>query len=108
VPDRVIVAYRPKPGQDAALEELTRSHVRILRELELATNSAALAMRGRDGTIVETFEWRDGGTAAAHEHPEVQAMWERYAAVCDYVPLSELAEAASLFATFKPIDLGEG
>jgi hypothetical protein len=34
-------------------------------------------------------------------------MWDRYAAVCDYVPLHELPEARDMFAQFEPIDLPE-
>ena len=105
--ERVIVAYRPKPGQEAALDALTREHVTILRRLGFATNAPAVAMRAGDGTVIESFEWREGGTAEAHRHPEVQAMWVRYGAACDYVPLNTLKEAADLFATFTPIDLGE-
>ena len=47
---------------------------------------------------------RDGTIDAAHTDPRVLAMWERYAAVCDYVPLHELAEAREMFARFEPID----
>jgi len=104
--DMVIVTYRPKPGCAAALAELVRDHVPDLRRWGLATDRPALAMRAGDGTIVEVFEWADGAIARAHEHPEVQAMWGRYGAVCDYVPLRDLAEAAQLFAQFEPIDLG--
>lgn len=103
--DMVIVGYRPKPGQEAALLALTREHVPVLRRLGLASDRPALAMRAKDGTIVEVFEWKDGAIAKAHEHPEVQAMWGRYAAACDYIPLAELAEAKDLFAAFEPIEL---
>jgi hypothetical protein len=102
--DMVIVAYRPKPGREAALIELVRDHVPHLRRLGLATERATLAMRAGDGTIVEVFEWCDGAIAAAHENPEIQAMWARYAQVCDYVPLRDLAEAAQMFAQFEPLD----
>ena len=62
-------------------------------------------MRSRDGIIDEVFEWRDGGIDAAHTTPDVLVMWERHAAVCDYVPLHELSEARNMFAQFEPIDL---
>lgn len=101
----VIVAYRPRPGQEDTLLRLTREHVPILRGLGMATGRPAQAMRATDGTIVELFEWTDDGIARAHEHPEVQAMWARYAAACDYVPLRDLPEAARMFAEFAPIDL---
>ncbi len=101
----VIVGYRPKPGHEDGLLVLTREHVSILRRLGLATERPALAMRSKDGVIVEVFEWEEGAVAKAHQHPEVMAMWDRYAAVCDYTPLSELPETKDLFAQFEPIDL---
>lgn len=103
--DMVIVAYRPKPGREDELLELTRDHVPELRRLGLATDRATLAMQSKDGIIVEVFEWQDGAINAAHSHPDVIAMWERYAAVCDYVPLHELPEARDMFAQFAPIEL---
>ncbi len=102
--DMVIVCFRPKPGHEPALLALAREHVPTLRRLGLATDRPALAMRSRDGVILEVFEWRAGGTAIAHEHPEVLAMWERFAAVCDHVKLNELPEAQGLFATFVPLE----
>lgn len=103
--EMVIVAYRPKPGQEQALLELTRHHVTALRRLGLATDRPALAMRSRDGVIVEIFEWHDGAIQTAHAHPDVLAMWEHYAVVCDYVPLHELPESRDMFAQFEAIDL---
>ena len=41
----VIVAYRPKPGKEARLLELTKEHWPILRGLGLATDRPAYAMR---------------------------------------------------------------
>jgi hypothetical protein len=101
----VIVAYRPRPGKDAELLKLTREHVQILRELGFATEMQPIAMAAQDGTIVEVFEWAPGAIEKAHHHPSIQAMWERYATVCDYVPLKDLPEAAELFAGFKRVDL---
>ena len=103
--DMVIVAYRPKPGREDDLLTLTRDHVSKLRQLGLATDRTTLAMRSKEGIIVEVFEWQDGAINAAHTNPDVLAMWEHYAAVCDYVPLHELPEARDMFAQFEPIDL---
>jgi hypothetical protein len=103
--DMVIVGYRPKPGREADLLALVRDHVPELRRLGLATDRPTLAMRAVDGTIVEVFEWRDGAIASAHENPDVLAMWGRFAAACDYVPLTELPETKDKFAQFEPIDL---
>jgi hypothetical protein len=102
--EMVIAAYMPKPGCEVALLALTVEHVPYLRTLGLVTDRPHLAMRAKDGTIVEVFEWRDGGTARAHEMPEIHALWQKFGAVCDYVPLLSLAEAANLFAMFEPVD----
>jgi hypothetical protein len=32
-------------------------------------------------------------------------MWARFGEVCDYVPLSSLAEAAGPFAEFEPLEI---
>jgi hypothetical protein len=98
----VIVAYRPKPGREAELEQLTLEHVPLLRDLGLATEREPVNLRNRDGVVVEVFEWRDGAIEKAHQNPEVHKLWARYGEVCDYVPLSELPETAELFATFTP------
>jgi len=103
--EMVIAAYKPKPGFEAALLALTIEHVPYLRALGLVTDRPPLAMRAKDGTILEVFEWRDEGTARAHGMPEIHALWEKYGAVCEYVPLRNLAEAGDLFAMFEPLDL---
>lgn len=102
--DIVIVAYRPKPERYDALLALVRDHLPILRRLGLATCRPAIVLGGEDGVIIEIFEWKPGAMATAHAHPEVLAMWERFAAVCDYVPLKDLPEATTLFAQFMPIE----
>ena len=99
------MAYRPKPGKEDELLALTREHVPLLRAEGLATDRPHLACRAKDGTIVEVFEWAPGAIARAHTNPVVGQLWQRYSAVCDYVPLNTLAEAADLFAGFVPIDL---
>ena len=99
----VIVAYRPKAGFELELEALVREHVPCLRALGLVTERPAQAMRAKDGTIVEVFEWQDGAIEAAHSSPRVVEVWERFGAACTYVPLRELAEADTLFARFEPM-----
>jgi len=105
MPNIVITAYRPKPGQENALFTLTRKHVPLLQALGLATARQPIAMVGGGGVIIEVFEWAKDGIARAHETPEVQALWAQYAEISDYVPLRELPETAAMFATFAPIDL---
>jgi len=102
----VIVAYRPKPGQEAALLELAKQHVPILRGQGLVTERPVQVMRAADGTIIEVFEWKSPAAIdVAHTNQAVLKMWERYAGVCDYVPLVQVRECSDLFAGFAPVDL---
>ena len=102
----VVVAYRPLAGKEQRLLELTKEHVPILRGLGLATERPAYAMRAKDGTIVEVFEWKSKeAIATAHENPAVQQMWKRYGEACEYVPLASLKESSDMFAEFEPIEL---
>ena len=100
----VIVAYRPKPGKENELLELVRSRVPTLRKEDLVTDRAPTIMRARDGTIIEVSEWKSKEAIdAAHKNPNVLAMWNKFFAVCDCVPLNTLAEAKEMFAGFEPI-----
>jgi hypothetical protein len=101
----VIVAYRPKPGKQDELMQLTREHVEYLRSEGLATDREAVVMEAADGSIVEVFEWAPGGVEKAHHPPGVAKLWERYWAACDIVPLKDLAECGGMFAGFRPLDL---
>jgi hypothetical protein len=101
----VIVAYKPKPGKEADLLQLTREHVPLLRAEGLATDHSVTACLASDGTIVAVFEWAPGGVERAHTNPAVLKLWERYAAACDIVPLISLPEVSNMFASFTPIDL---
>jgi len=102
----VIVAYRPKPGKEQRLLELTREHVPILRKLGLATDRPPYAMRAADGTVIEVFEWKSSeALASAHANPVVQGMWAKYGEACDIVKLADLKECSDLFAGFEPLEL---
>ncbi len=100
----VIVGYRPKPGKWAQLNELLASHVSTLRREGLVTDREPVLMRAADGTVVEVFEWVSSeAIQAAHNNLAVQKMWQDYEAVCDYVPIAGLAEAAQLFSEFEAL-----
>src|ERR1700739_658245 len=102
----VIVAYRPRPGREQELLQLTKEHLPILRSQGLATDRPSYVMRSADGTIVEVFEWKSAeAIAAAHQNPAVQALWGEFGAACDYVPLTSLPEAHQMFAEFDSVDL---
>jgi quinol monooxygenase YgiN len=100
-----IVAYRPKPGKESELLDLVRSRVPTLRKEGLVTNRTPTMMRARDGTVIEVSEWKSREAIdAAHKNPNVLAMWNKFFAVCDCVPLKTLAEAEEMFAGFAPIE----
>jgi len=100
-----IVAYRPKSGQEKALLDLVRSRVPTLRKEGLVTDREPVIMRARDGTIIEVSEWKSREAIdAAHRNANVLAMWEKFFAACDCIPLKDLAEAREMFAGFEPID----
>ena len=100
-----IVAYRPKPGKGEELLNLVRNRVPTLRNEGLATDREPAIMRAKDGTIVEVSEWKSREAIdAAHKNPTVLAMWDKFFAVCDCVPLNTLAEAKDMFAGFEPVE----
>jgi quinol monooxygenase YgiN len=100
----VIVAYRPKPGKEKELLDLVHSRVPTLRKEGLVTDRAPIIMRARDGTIIEVSEWESQEAIdAAHKNPNVLAMWNKFFAICDCVPLKTLTEAEQMFAGFEPI-----
>ena len=100
----VIVAYRPKPGKEKQLLELVRSRVPTLRRENLVTDREPTIMCARDGTIIEVSEWKSQqAIEEAHKNPRVLAMWDRFFAVCDCVPLKTVPEAETMFAGFAPI-----
>ena len=101
----VIVAYRPKAGKEKELLELVRNRVPTLRKENLATDRVPTIMRARDGTIIEVSEWKSQEAIdAAHKNPNVLAMWNKFFAVCDCVPLNTLSQSAEMFAGFEPIE----
>src|ERR1700736_2229295 len=95
----VIVAYRPKAGKENELLELVRSRLPTLRKEGLVTDRIPTIVRSRDGTIVEVSEWKSQEAIdAAHKKPKVLAMWEKFFAICDCVPLNTLPESSDMFA----------
>ncbi len=100
----VIVAYRPKPGHETELLELVRGRVPTLRREGLVSAREPAIMRGKDGTIIEVSEWKSHeAIEEAHRNPRVLAMWDKFFAVCDCVPLKNVPEAETMFAGFEPV-----
>ena len=105
-PVLVIVCFKPKPGQENDLLAVLSDHQPVLRSLGLVTDRAAVVMRAKDGTMIEVFEWKSqAAIEAAHSNPEVHKLWKRFEAVCDYVPINSLAEAAHMFPGFEPVEV---
>jgi quinol monooxygenase YgiN len=100
----VIVAYRPKPGKENELLKLVRNRVPTLRKENLVTDRVPTIMRSRDGTIIEVSEWKSREAIdAAHKNSNVLAIWNKFFAICDCVPLKTLTEAEEMFAGFEPV-----
>ena len=98
----VIVAYRPKPGKENELVDLVRSRVPTLRKEGLVTDRAPTIMRSRDGTIIEVSEWKSQEAIdAAHKNPNVLAMWNKFFAICDCVPLKTVTGSRRNVCRFR-------
>ena len=100
-----IVAYRSKPGRESEILELVRNRVPTLRKEGLVTDRVPVMMRAKDGTIIEVSEWKSyAAIEEAHKNPRVLAMWDKFFAVCDCVPLKTVPEAEMMFAGFEPVE----
>jgi quinol monooxygenase YgiN len=100
----VIVAYRPKPGGESEILELVLQRMPTLRQEGLVTDRVPVIMRAKDGTIIEVSEWKSHqAIEEAHRNPRVLAMWDKFFAVCDCVPLKTVPETESMFAGFQPL-----
>ena len=102
----VIAAFKPKPGAEEALIRLVEKHWQVLRGESLVTERPRIAMRSEDGTVIEVFEWASSeAIERAHTNPTVQALWAEFAGACEYVPLSQVVEAGTLFSEFTPLPM---
>jgi hypothetical protein len=80
-PETVICLYRVRSGREDEFVALLERHWPTLRELGLTSEAPPRHYRGREQSgeplFVEIFEWKDADAAgAAHQHPEVMAIWE--------------------------------
>ena len=100
----VIVAYKPKPGKENELKRLAKGHHDVLWEQGLVTERKPILMQSGDKTIIEVFEWKSEDIIKhAHTNPAVLKLWEQYSQVCDYIPVANVTESASLFSEFSPV-----
>ena len=100
----VIAAFKPKPGMAQQLDAVVEKHWSVLRAENLVTDTPRQVMRAVDGTLIEVFEWLSPeAIERAHGSSVVHALWAEFAEVCEYIPLSNLAESRSLFAEFDSV-----
>lgn len=101
----VIALYKPRKGQQDALDALVRGHEPALREAGLVTDRPFVRMRSEaDGTILEIFEWTSSEAAqAAHAHETVGPLWEAMGEVATFVVPAELQESTRTFPHFQPL-----
>ncbi|MBN9546763.1 MAG: hypothetical protein J0I19_14940 [Alphaproteobacteria bacterium] len=100
----VICSYKPRPGQDAEARRLMTEHVPLLRKHDLITARPVMQGEGKDGALVEIFEWDSREKSASAPHiPEIGAHWKAMAAAMEFVPLATLSEAQREFAHFTPL-----
>lgn len=73
----VIGTFRVRAESEQAFRALLARHWPTLRTLGLVTEEASQIYRSTESppTYVEIFTWVDGGYEAAHEHPDVLAIW---------------------------------
>ena|SRR5688572_2920101 len=99
----VMVGYKPKEGKAKQLQQLMREH--LLKQQNLVTERISIMMEAKDRTIIEVFGWKSrSAIEQAHTNPAVLKMWEKYAEVCDFIPVSTIKKTADVFAEFKPFN----
>lgn len=100
----VIVAYKAIQGKQETLIDLLKGHVSILRDQGLATDRPQVLMLSKDGSIIEIFEWKSKeAIEQAHFNPVIQTLWEKFAQICEYKPVSEIEETGHLFSEFNAL-----
>jgi hypothetical protein len=100
----VIACYKPKPGGEEGLMAAVRDHMPVLRGEGLVTERAPIVMRAKDGTVVEVFEWVSAEAVdRAHHNAAVQALWQRFEAVCTYQVPAQVEEFGQMFPNFEAV-----
>lgn len=99
-----VALYRPHPGREQELRAIVRQHVPALRREELITDFPPFVLQGRDGTLIEMFEWKSvEAKDQAHRSAVVRPLWEKMMEVAEMTSLSTLQEAEQIFPAFSRI-----
>lgn len=86
--ETVICHYRVRADAEDQFRELLSRHWPTLRRLDAVTDEPAVIYRGQDDQsrlfIYEIFHWQSAEAfQKAHAHPEVVAIWEPMAQLCE-------------------------
>ncbi len=98
----VLCIYRVKKGKEAEFKKLLKKHGPALKAAGLSGEAAPKIWKAESGRkpgviFVEQMQWKDhNSSSAAHQMPEVMAVWE---------PMGELCEGME-FLHLGPADLG--
>lgn len=102
----VIVCFRPKKGKEELLHEAVKEHLPVLRKEGLITDRPGAAMKTKDGSIIEVFEWKsEEAIEAAHKNESVLKLWKKFEESCEYIPFDKLEESGQMFPGFEPLKL---
>ena len=87
-PQTVLCHYRVIAEREVEFRQLLERHWPTLRELDLVTDEPSLIYRSVDDAgrpfFLEIFHWKSSDALrVAHEHPDVQAVWEPMMPLCE-------------------------
>jgi quinol monooxygenase YgiN len=91
-----IVTYLPKPGKEAEMLALVKTHEQALRATNLVTAEPfkvwkAFDIRKNRTSFIEQFTWKDGNASdVAHQTPEVMAVWEPMGPILEELTICEV------------------
>ena len=85
---KVICQYRVAPGNEEKFEALLARHWPTLFALGLVSEVPSQQFKGVEQDngqpiYFELFDWLEGASDRAHEHPEVMAIWEPMDQLCE-------------------------
>ncbi len=101
-PQDVLCIYRVKRAKEAAFKKLLKKHGPTLKKAGLSSDKGPVIWKAESGRkpgviYVEQMQWKDENSSnAAHQMPEVMAVWEPMGECCDGME----------FLHLKPADLG--
>ena len=84
---------------------ILKRHVPTLREYGLIVDTPAYLLQSEDGTLIETFEWKnEKAMEVANEHPAIRIIWGEMEGICTFPSLQDLPESKNRFPSFRILD----